>query len=263
MGSAFRNYGGGGGYRYSWRSSLTPGIRMLLIANGAVYCIQTLVLFLGGGDWWGWMVHVFGLVPLAVTNGLRVWQPVTYMFLHGGIWHILLNMLVLWMFGQDLERTWGTRRFYIYYFITGVGAGLINVLVKTALDPRGLGPALIPTIGASGAIYGLLMAAAILFPDRRVWLILPPVELPMRVFVFIMGAIEFFGTIEGSGDNVSHITHLSGMLVGYLYLRRGSFLYTFRNSFLDWKRQRARRKFEVYDREHRNEPPSRPDQWLN
>jgi membrane associated rhomboid family serine protease len=122
---------------------------------------------------------------------------------------------------------------------------------------------MIPTIGASGAIYGVLMAAAILFPDRQIWLIPFPVMLPMRVYVFIMGALAFFGSFGESGDNVSHITHLGGMVIAWFYLRRGSFFYGFRNQYLDWKRRRARRKFEVYQREHRDDPPSRPDRWLN
>jgi membrane associated rhomboid family serine protease len=121
----------------------------------------------------------------------------------------------------------------------------------------------IPTIGASGAIYGILMAAAMIFPDRQIWLLPFPVTLPMRAYVAIIGAIEFFGTLGASGDNVSHISHLGGMLVGYLYLRRGSFFYGLRNQYSDWKRRRLRRKFEVYIHEHKDEPPSRPDRWVN
>jgi membrane associated rhomboid family serine protease len=120
-----------------------------------------------------------------------------------------------------------------------------------------------PTIGASGAIYGVLIATAVLFPDRQVWLIPFPVTLPMRAYVAIMAAIEFFGTLGASGDNVSHVCHLGGMLVGYIYLRRGSFLFGFRNRYSDWKRRRLRRKFEVYVREHRDKPPTHPDNWVN
>jgi len=107
----------------------------------------------------------------AVTHGLRLWQPVTYLFLHGGLLHLLLNMLFLWMFGVDIERSWGARRFLHLLFLTGIGAGLINIVVKTIVDPRGVGSSVIPTIGASGAIYGILLAAAIMFPDRKMWLI--------------------------------------------------------------------------------------------
>jgi membrane associated rhomboid family serine protease len=167
------------------------------------------------------------------------------------------------MFGCDIERAWGRRRLYNYFFLTGVGAAFVNVLVKTIIDPQGLGSASIPTIGASGAIYGILLAAAILFPDRRIWLIPFPVMIPMKIYVLGAGAIEFFSTLGATGDNVSHVTHLGGMLVGYLYLRRGSWFYRLRNGFSDWRRLRARRKFEVYMRKNRDEPPSRPDNWVN
>ncbi len=208
-------------------------------------------------------IEWFGLVPRAVTHGLRFWQPFTYLFLHGSLWHLVINMFVLGMFGADIERAWGQRRFYTYYFITGVGAGLIEIVVKTAIDPSGIGSSLNPTIGASGAIYGVLLAAAMVFPDRQVWLIPFPVTIPMRVYVLVMGAIEFFGTLGSTGDNVSHVCHLGGMVAGYLYLRRGSYLYTVRNRYSDWQHRRLRRRFEVYQRRHRNDPPSRPQDWTN
>lgn len=259
MGSSPRSYG----YRFNWGGLLTPAIKILLIANTAVFLVQTLVQLILGPQAHRWLIEWFGLMPRGVTHGLRVWQPFTYLFLHGGLMHLLINMLVLWMFGRDLEQTWGRRRFYAYYFVTGVGAGVVNIIVKTIADPAGLGSALQPTIGASGAIYGVLLAAAVMFPDRQVWLIPFPITLPMRAYVAIMGAIEFFGTLGATGDNISHISHLGGMLVGYLYLRRGSFLYRMRNRLSDWKRRRMRRKFEVYVRDHQDKPPSRPDHWVN
>jgi membrane associated rhomboid family serine protease len=259
-----RSYPRSYGYRFNWGGLLTPAIKTLLIANTAVFLVQTLVHLFLSPEVELALNKGFGLVPRGVTHGLRLWQPFTYMFLHGGLWHLLINMLFLWMFGGDLERLWGKRRFYLYYFVTGVGAGCINILVKTLADPHGVGTSLgPPTVGASGAIYGILLAAAVVFPDRQVWLIPFPITLPMRVYVLIMGAIEFFGSLGSGGDNVSHITHLGGILVGYLYLRRGSFLYRVRNRYSDWKRRRLRRKFEVYMREHRDEPSSRPDRWVN
>jgi membrane associated rhomboid family serine protease len=211
------------------------------------------------------LVSWFGLVPRGVVPGLRIWQPFTYLFLHFDIWHLLINMFVLWMFGRDLEQAWGRQRFLAYYFVTGVGAGLINVVVKTVADPAGVAGALIPTIGASGAIYGILMAAAVLFPDRQVWMFpFPGLFVSMRVFALIWGAIEFFGTLRGPSDNVSHVVHLSGMFVGWLYLRRGSFFFGLRNRVTDWRRQRMRKKFEVYMRDqNKSDPPSRPDRWVN
>jgi len=243
----------------------TPAIRNIIIACTGVFFVQTLLKLFFPSDYTAWFQLEFGLVPLAVTHGLRFWQPLTYIFLHENIWHILFNLLFLWMFGVDLERTWGTHRFYVYFFLTGIGAGLINVLVETALDPHGVGKSTtIPTIGASGAIYGVLLAAAIMFPDRQIWLIPFPVTIPMKLYVAGAIAIEFFSTLGADKDSVSHVTHLGGALVGYLYLRRGLFMYRARNNFLDWKRRRAKRKFEVYMRDHKNDPPgSSDDRWVN
>ena len=252
------------GYRFNWNSYITPGIKFIVIACAAVFLLQELlILFFGFPAEYHYIEQVFGLVPYAAARGLRIWQPFTYLFLHGGIWHLLINMFFLWMFGVDVERAWGTKRFYTYYFLCGIGAGLINVLVKMIMDPRGAGPSLVPTIGASGAIFGVLLAAAILFPDRQVWLIPFPVSMPMRIYVLVMGALEFFGTLGAGGDSVSHVCHLGGILVGYIYLRRSSFLYSSRNRFSDWKRKRLMRKFELYQKKHRDEPPSRPDNWVN
>jgi membrane associated rhomboid family serine protease len=252
------------GYRFNWNSYITPGIKRIVIACSAVFLLQTVVaLAFGARAEYTYFDLIFGLVPYAVTHGLRIWQPFTYLFLHGGLFHLLINMFVLWMFGVDVERAWGTRRFYTYFFLCGVGAGIVNVIVKTIVDPHGLGSSLIPTIGASGAIFGVLLAAAILFPDRQVWLIPFPVSIPMRIYVLVMGAIEFFSTLGAGGDTVSHVCHLGGMLVGYIYLRRSSFLYGYRNRITDWKRRRMLRKFEVYQKRHRDEPPNRPDNWVN
>src|SRR5665213_2026009 len=157
-------------HRVPWNNYITPAIRNLVLACTGIFLIQT-VLNLFDPYAAVLMIHELGLVPVLVTRGLRLWQPLTYLFLHGGLMHLLFNMLFLWLFGVDLERSWGARRFYTYFLLTGVGAGVINVLVKTILDPQGIGSSTIPTIGASGAIYGVLLAAAIVFPDRKVWLI--------------------------------------------------------------------------------------------
>jgi membrane associated rhomboid family serine protease len=262
--STFRNYpGGGGGYRLRFGGLVTPAIRNIIIACTGVFLVEVLLRLFNPAAL-GFLLAIFGVVPHDVTHRLFIWQPVTYLFLHdaGGLSHLLFNMLFLWMFGCDIERSWGSRRMYNYFFLTGIGAAVINILVKTIIDFQGVRYTA-PTIGASGAIYGILLAAAILYPDRRIWLIPFPVMIPMRIYVLGAGAIEFFSTLGSTGDNVSHVTHLGGMLVGYLYLRRGSWFFRARNSLSDWKRVRARRKFEVYARKHREEPPSRPDHWVN
>jgi membrane associated rhomboid family serine protease len=248
---------------FDWRGFITPGVQLIVVVCAAVFLAQTLAELFIGFKATAWINHFFGLVPLGPIPGLRLWQPVTYMFLHGGLLHILFNMLFVWMFGRDLEMVWGKRRFLNFFILCGAGAGIIEVVVKTIPMFWGHQPSDVPTIGASGAIFGILIANAILFPDRRIWLIPFPVTIPMRPYVAVMGAIEFFSTLGTGGDKVSHICHLGGMLVGWLYLRRGSFLYNVRNSVSDWKYERNKKRFEVYMGKQKNEPPSRPDKWVN
>jgi membrane associated rhomboid family serine protease len=250
-------------YNFDWRGFITPGVKFLVLVCAGVFLFQTLISLLAAPPAMEWLLKWFALIPIAVVPGMRIWQPFTYIFLHGGLFHLLINMLMLWMFGRELELVWGKRRFLNYFFLCGVGAGLINVLVKTIPQLWGQPASSSATIGASGAIFGILIANAILFPDRRIWLIPFPVTIPMRPYVAVMGAIEFFSTLGSGGDGVSHLCHLGGMLVGYLYLRRGSFLYNVRNSVSDWQHKRNRKRFEVYINKHKKEPPSRPDNWVN
>ena len=270
MGGAYRIPPRYGGYRFNWSGFITPAVKVIVLANAIVFVIQTLasILLRDNPGFWvfgriSWLDYNFGLVPYEFVFRGRLWQPFTYMFLHGGLMHILINMLILWMFGRDLEMTWGKKRFYSYYFACGIGAGLIEVIVKLILSIHGTARSDIPTIGASGAIFGVLIANAVLFPDRQIWLIPFPITIAMRPYVAVMAAIEFFCTLGSSGDGVAHICHLGGMLVGYIYLRRGSFWFRSRNLISDWKRRRLKRKFEVYMKDHREEPPSRRDNWVN
>jgi membrane associated rhomboid family serine protease len=250
-------------YNFDWRTFITPGVKLIVLICTGVFFLQTFLdLTIGRLAVYHYVTQVFGLIPSAVTHGLRIWQPFTYMFLHADLLHFLLNMLILWMFGRDLEVVWRKKRFLNYFFLCGVGAGLIEVIVKTIPVLFGRPPSDVPTIGASGAIFGILIANAVLFPDRRIWLIPFPIMIPMRPYVAVMAAIEFFGTLGSGGDDVAHICHLGGMLVGYIYLRRGSFLYSVRNTFTDWKIQRNKKRFQVYMNKHK-EPPSRPDRWVN
>ena len=261
MGSFSRGYG----YQFHIGDYFPRAIKTICIICGSVFLVQELSRLVPNVDGWGFWVTWFGVAAYAVTHGF-VWQPVTYLFLHGGFWHIFFNLLYLAMFGADLERTWGARKFYKYFFVCGIGAGLIDVLVKEVLVSAHLIRAntlFQPTIGASGAIYGVLLAVAMIMPHRRVWFFPLPVTMPMWLLITLLGAFEFFVTIGETGDGISHVCHLGGMLVGYLYLRRGSYLYTPRNLFSDWKRRRLRKKFEVYARDNRDKPTSRPGDWLN
>jgi membrane associated rhomboid family serine protease len=255
----------GYGYQFHIGDYFPRAIKTICIICVSVFFVQEISRLVRPADGWQFWLTWFGSAPYAVTHGF-IWQPFTYLFFHGGIWHILFNLLYLAMFGADLERSWGSRKFYKYFFVCGIGAALIDVLVKEALVAAhfaSYGVLLIPTIGASGAIYGVLLAVAMVMPHRRVWVFPIPVTMPMWLLVTVLGALEFFSTIGATGDGISHVCHLGGMLVGYLYLRRGSYLYTPRNFFSDWKRRRLRKKFEVYVRDHRDKPPSRPGDWLN
>lgn len=254
----------GYGYRFDLSGYFPRAIKTICIACVSVFFLQKiseLIFHAAGRNFW---LEWFGLRPYAVVHWFFIWQPFTYIFLHENILHILFNLLYLAMFGAALEHTWGARRFYTYFFICGIGAGVVDIIVNMVLDPHGQASAQVPTIGASGAIYGVLLAVAVVMPHRQVWVFPLPVTVSMRIFVIVMGAIEFFLTIGSTGDGVSHVCHLGGMLAGYIYLRRGSYGYNVRNYFSDWKRRRLRKKFEVYVRDHRDKPPpSNPDNWVN
>jgi membrane associated rhomboid family serine protease len=183
-----------------------------------------------------------GLSPVSVVRSLAVWQLVTYMFLHGGVGHLVVNMLTLWMFGTELERTWGTRYFLKYYFWTGIGAGAITVLF--ALLPLEIANDIyfVPTVGASGAIFALLLAYGLYFPNRMIYLyfVFP---IPAKYFVLIIGAISFF-----AGGSIAHATHLGGVVVGYLMLKTPGAhpIAELKYRYLKWKINRVRKKFDVY-----------------
>lgn len=187
------------------RRSLTPGIRILIIINAALFLLGWIL-----PDFNRYMIVYGGLVPKLFTHNFFLWQALTYMFLHGGFGHVFFNMFALWMFGTELERQWGTKFFLKYYFLTGMGAGILSAIVQP-LSP-------IPIIGASGAIYGLLLAFALMYPNRIVYFnFFIPIK--VKYFVMIFAAIELITSIGGGGDDgVAHFTHLSGMIFGYLYL---------------------------------------------
>ncbi len=186
------------------------------------------------------------LRPASVLLSLWIWQPVSYMFVHAGLFHLLFNMLALWMFGTELERIWGTRYFLKFYLFTGAGAGILTIVFS--LLPFGFAQYLFrtPIVGASGAIYGLLLAYALYFPDRPIYMyfVFP---IPARIFVMIMGALAFYASLEGGGG-IANATHLGGLLVGYLMLRGGRAhpLSELKYRYLRWRINRVRRKFDVY-----------------
>lgn len=217
---------------------VTPAVKWIIWANIAFF-----VAVMGFHR----IQDYLGLVPQEVIEHGRLWQPVTYMFLHAGFFHILFNMLGIWMFGVELERMWGTRFFVKYYAITGIGAAISTMLVSL-LPYAATAPAYgAMTIGASGALYGLLVAYALYFPDRPILMfLLFPV--PAKFFVIIIGAISFLSSAGGASPGVAHVAHLGGIVFGYLYLRggRGGLTAEIKYRYLKWKMNRLRRKFDVY-----------------
>jgi len=231
------------GYVFSG-GSLPPGIRALLVSNTAIFLLEFFSRFLPGSDAIAGLFGLLVLRPVEVVTHLFVWQLVTYLFLHQGIWHILFNMLALWMFGCELERLWGTRRFLQFYFFCGVGAGVCVVIGNYLFgDPR------TGTVGSSGAIYGILLVSAVLWPDRTIlFSFLFPIK--MKYFVMIIGAIAFLNSFN-AGSAVSNVAHLGGMLFGYAFLKmpktRGfDPVGAIRESYREYKLARAKRKFQVY-----------------
>ena len=161
------------------------------------------------------------------------WQPDTHMFMHGGFWHLLFNMYTLYLFGSVLERVWGTKKFLVFYFVTGIGAAAIHTGVEWLQMQSWLGQAaqgsiaaqtaihalkITPTVGASGAIYGVLMGYAMLYPDSLLTLIFPPVTLKAKWFVLIFAAIELLTGVTGTGGGIAHFAHLGGLVFGFLLI---------------------------------------------
>jgi membrane associated rhomboid family serine protease len=258
-GPSYRSIGGGG---ISFGYGLTPMVKKLIIANTAVFF--ALALFkVFNPRFYITLVYLLGVVPHDVFFGFRLWQPLTYLFLHAGFWHLFFNMFGLWMFGTPLERDWGGRRFLRYYLLTGIGAGVVNVVVSLLWGGQA---ASIPTIGASGAIYAVLLAFGLLYPHTPilVWFLFP---VPARIFVLIFGALAFLSALQGPGSNVSHVSHLGGMLFGFLYLRGGvrGLYRSALNAYAGWRWKQARRKFEVYMREEdeREQRTRHPGDWIN
>ena len=210
----------------------TEIVKFLILSNVTIFAVQELFQLRG------YFLHYFALVPVTFFEG-RIWQLLTYMFLHGGLGHIFFNMLALFMFGSVLEREWGSREFLKYYLLTGLAGGLCYAAFNHN--------SFTPTVGASGAIYGLLVAYAELFPNNviYVWFVLP---LKAKWFALIFGLIEFLASF-GSGSQVAHLAHLGGMVVGYAYLKRHRFI---RHSFGGMRTWRERREEERQRREEQS-----------
>ncbi len=193
-----------------------PGVLILLIVNILVY----MLLMLTPGP----MLEHFALWPLGLPEQVssevfsprfQIWQLVSYSFLHGGHFHILINMYVLWMFGTRIELVWGSKAFGIYYFVCVIGAGLVQLVVSSLAASTG---EIYPTVGASGGVFGLLLAFALTFPEERLMLLFPPVVLKAKWLALIYAGIELVAGVTGTLEGIAHFAHLGGMLFGLLLL---------------------------------------------
>ena len=189
---------------------MPPVTQALLIANVAVFLLE----MAGGMSFLEW----FALWPPSsgpsLAPSFQLWQLVTYSFLHANLAHIFFNMFALYMFGSDIERLFGSRFFAAYYFVSVLAAAICHLIVT-----GWMGAAPYPTVGASGGIYGLLLAYGIYFPNRQLMLLIPPIPMRARTFVIVFALLELVLGVTGTAAGVAHFAHLGGMLGGYLMIR--------------------------------------------
>ena len=226
---------------FSYKPSLFPdAIKILVSLNFGIFILQTI----SGTE--NLLFQLFGLVPKLVWSQQMIWQPFTYLFFHGGVWHVLINMFVLWMFGSELERLWGKNRFLKYYFLTGVGSGIVTMLF-------GLNST-VAIVGASGAVYGVLLAYGLTYPNRTIYMygIIP---IKSIWFVIGIGIIAFFSSFD-DGARISHLTHLSGMAIGYFMLKRSmkwkDLWFRIRKKTVEFQIQQEERKTSKYQKMERD-----------
>ncbi len=193
-------------------SSMPPATRILLILNVAIFGLQSFTdpLLLGPFALWPPASAQYPGAP-----GFQVWQLLTYGFLHGGLTHLFFNMFALYMFGGEIERLLGTRRFVTYYLVCVVGAAVAQLVVISNINSPP-----VPTVGASGGVFGLLLAFGMTFPQRRIMLLFPPIPMPAWLFVTLYGLLELYLGVTGSGQGVAHFAHLGGMVAGFVLLMR-------------------------------------------
>lgn len=204
--------GGGGGFRMgagggAFGQAVPPWVKRLLLANTALFVLVNLLGLIP----FGWAVDVLGFSTARLL--VHPWSPLTYMFLHGSFFHLFANMLVLFFFGPPLERSWGGREFIRFYLVAGMGGALFSLLLVRIIGT--------PTvIGASGAVFGLLLAFALRWPDAPIylWFLLP---VKAKYFVGFMALFSLYASLSGPGDGVAHWTHLGGLVTGYVYLKHG------------------------------------------
>ncbi len=213
---------------------MTFAVKVLILTNVALFFLTWFMPAVGGD---------LGLRPENVFGHYWVWQPITYMFIHAGIGHILWNMLVLWMFGVELERLWGTKFFVKFYLAAGLAGALVTILVSLLPNPSLERLYYTLTVGSSGAILGLLLAYAMYFPDRPIYMYFL-FAIPAKYFVLIIGLIS----VVFASANTSWTAHLGGLAGGYLFLKFGRArpLAELQYRYFKWKMNRLRRRFDVH-----------------
>jgi rhomboid family protein len=192
---------------------MPPFTQALIIANVVIYLLEGVMgnaLFQWFALWPG------GGAGLAVLPILTPWQLVTYSFLHGGLMHVGFNMFALWMFGAEVERVWGPRRMAMAYFASVVSGAVAQLLVGGLFGAGGG-----PVIGASAGVFGILLAYALIFPNRTIVLLIPPIPMPARVFVLLYAVLELVLGVTGTQEGVAHFAHLGGLLGGWLVYKYG------------------------------------------
>jgi membrane associated rhomboid family serine protease len=233
------------GFGYGLQSN--RAVKSLIIINVIVFVIINVFRQIP------WALYL-GLVPSLVLSRLMIWQFVTYLFMHANLWHLVINMLMLWMFGAVIENTWGTRRFLGYYFFTGIGAGICSVLFAFNAN--------YPVVGASGAIFGLLAAFAVMFPESVIllFLIFP---MKMKHAALVLAGINLLGALSNPGGGIAYIAHLGGGLFGWLYLKNEKLKFALSRFNLDQIKNNIKHKQESKKQQQIKDINRRVDEILD
>lgn len=220
----------------SFGGPLTPTVKLLIIINSVIFIMNLIAgpnLFGQGLSYQRILVEYFGISPQRVFGDFALWQLASYLFIHIEFFHLLFNMLALWWFGSDLEAAWGAKKFIRFYFFTGIGAGVVSAILG------------LPTIGASGAVFGLLLWFGMTFPNRLLYLyFVIPVKAKYCVAVF--GGIELVALLSaGEGSRINHAAHLSGIAFGLIFLQLQGRSFNLKERWKAYRRNQKRKKFKV------------------
>ncbi len=228
-------------------SIFPPVMKTLIIINVIVFLLEKLFLDrLTFGDLSiGYFFKVyFYLWPIFETNNFQIWQILTYQFIHGDLWHLFFNLFALWMFGAELENEWGSRKFLVYFLLSGIGAGLVQLFIAPMFGTAA------PTIGASGAVFGILVAFGLSYPNRPIFMFPIFIPVPAKIFVLIYAGINLLMGISGTGGNIAYFAHLGGALTGFILFKFGDRLGIYR--FFERIFSGRRRILNYYEEERRS-----------